>query len=111
MQNPARRDVGRDQCEPRCRQGAQTLAHFLDQWLETVARARLRPRSFERYEGIVRLYLVPDLGSVKLARLRAQHIADLYASLLQPRRVHDPACAIGSHRGAVHGRSVEPSIS
>ncbi len=68
-------------------QGTQTLARYLDRWLETVARPSLRPRSFERYEGIVRLHIVPGLGSVKLAKLRAQHIADLYASLHKPRMV------------------------
>jgi integrase len=66
---------------------AQTLAQFLERWLETVARPNLRPRSFERYEGIVRRYLVPELGAVKLGRLRTRHIADLYASLRLPRTV------------------------
>lgn len=68
-------------------QAAQTLAQFLERWLETVVRPNLRPRSFERYEGIVRRYLVPELGAVKLGRLRTRHIADVYASLRLPRAV------------------------
>jgi integrase len=68
-------------------QAGQTVEQFCARWLETVMRTRLRPRSFERYEGLVRLHIVPVLGSVALAELTPQHIAGAYASLLRPKRM------------------------
>ena len=46
----------------------QTVGAFLDEWLEA-QRPRLRPGSWNGYEGIVRLHLKPALGHVLLARL------------------------------------------
>ena len=56
-------------------------------WLAEVAGVKLRPRSHERYAGIVRSYLAPLIGQVRLNDLTEQHIATLYAELAKPRRV------------------------
>jgi integrase len=66
---------------------AQTLGDYLERWLVEVAAQRLRPRSFERYAGIVRRYIAPRLGSIRLRELRGAHIAGLYAELARPRRI------------------------
>ena len=47
----------------------QTVSQFLAQWLESVARPRLRPRTFESYDQYIRLYIDPALGRLRLARL------------------------------------------
>jgi integrase len=59
----------------------QTVGQFLDRWLNDVARHSLRPRSFERYAGIVRLHIAPHIGHMQLGRLTGQHLARLYADL------------------------------
>lgn len=64
----------------------QTMEQFLEAWLVDVAPRRLRARSLERYEGIVRQYLVPQLGKVRLERLSAQHIDRLHAACLRSLR-------------------------
>ncbi|HEX4208645.1 MAG TPA: tyrosine-type recombinase/integrase [Ktedonobacteraceae bacterium] len=52
----------------------QSLAQYLTYWLENSVQDTLRPRSYERYEGIVRLHLIPVLGKVKLQSLTPQHV-------------------------------------
>lgn len=63
--------------------GGQTMEQFLGFWLADVAARQLRPRTLERYEGIVRQYLVPQLGRIRLDRLSAQHIDRLHAACLR----------------------------
>src|SRR6266487_6501570 len=59
-----------------------TLAQYLDYWL-SVYKQRIRPRSYERYEQIIRLHLVPMLGKIKLDKLSPQHIQQLYSKKLE----------------------------
>ena len=65
----------------------QTVEQLLEHWLTDVAAVKLRPRSLERYEGIVRRYLIPAIGALELRALTPQHIAKLYAGLAAPREV------------------------
>ena len=60
----------------------QTLAHYLNDWLK-VHKQTVRPRSFERYEAIIRLHLVPRLGNIPLHKLTAQHLDKLYVEKLE----------------------------
>ena len=52
----------------------QTLEQFLVRWLEDVARARVRPRTFDTYEAAVTRHIVPHLGKRPLLRLTPQHV-------------------------------------
>ncbi len=45
------------------------LGEYLDYWLENVVRPKWRPKTYEHYELIVRLYLKPGLGRFPLKRL------------------------------------------
>lgn len=60
--------------------GRMTVAEYLERWLED-ARARLAPRTFERYSQIVRLRAVPALGHIHLDKLRPLHLQEFYRSL------------------------------
>ena len=42
---------------------------YADHWLETVARARLRPATWTNYSYAVRVHIGPSLGSVRLRAL------------------------------------------
>ena len=46
----------------------RTVAAFLADWLVTT-KPSVRPSTYDRYESVVRLYLVPGLGRVVLGRL------------------------------------------
>ena len=49
----------------------------LEIWLDTV-RAEISPKAHERYEEIVRVYLLPTLGNVRLQKLAATKIQEAY---------------------------------
>ena len=57
----------------------QTLAQFLTDWLENTQRESVRPRTYERYEEIVRLHIIPVLGHYKLQQLSPQHVQAFYS--------------------------------
>lgn len=71
--------------------GKTTLADFLDKWLADYAKPNLTPRSYERYESIARVHLIPAIGHIQLTQLRASHIqkhyADKLAAGLSPRSI------------------------
>ena len=50
------RDLGRN-----IDSSKQTLVQYLDRWLEVCARPRLRTKSFQDYEGLLRRYIRPQL--------------------------------------------------
>lgn len=63
--------------------GKLTLAEFLETWLADVAKHNLSPRSFERYAGIVRQHIIPDIGRIPLTQLRLDHLQKHYSDLLE----------------------------
>lgn len=61
----------------------QTLKQYLEDWLENTHKQNIRPRSFERYEEIVRLHIVPAIGNVPLQKLTPQRLQKLYSDKLK----------------------------
>lgn len=61
----------------------QTVKQFLDDWLENTHRQNVRPRSYERYEELIRLHIVPSLGKIQLQKLAPQHLRKLYTDKLK----------------------------
>jgi integrase len=55
----------------------QSLAQFLDDWLENTVRRHSRPRTYEAFEVIVRLHLKPELGRLRLEQLTPQMVETL----------------------------------
>ena len=58
-----------------------TVAKFLDRWLTTM-KANVSPRTYERYEEIIKKNIMPLLGSVVLSKLQPMHISEAYAKAL-----------------------------
>jgi integrase len=71
------RDLGRNLDSSK-----QTLNLYLDRWLEVCAKPRLRAKSFQDYEGLLRRYVRPQLGMKPLASVQAFDIQSLYRELL-----------------------------
>lgn len=62
--------------------GNLMLGSYLDRWLTDSVQNTVRPRTYERYEQIVRTHLKPNLGNVKLSKLTPTHVRGLYKSKL-----------------------------
>jgi Phage integrase, N-terminal SAM-like domain len=56
----------------------QTLNQYLDRWLELCAKPRLRAKSLKDYEGLLRRYVRPELGTKALVSISAFDIQTLY---------------------------------
>lgn len=55
---------------------APTLTDYLARWLDEVVKPNLQPATSAYYEAMVRLYIIPGLGSTRLDRLETQDVQD-----------------------------------
>jgi integrase len=83
-----------------------TLAAFFARWLGHV-RARVSPRTFERYSEIIKNNIVPALGGTALTLLRPAQISEAYATALATGRRDgkgglSPATVVYIHRIIKH---------
>jgi integrase len=56
-----------------------TVGEYLTSWLES--KHALKPKTVELYESLIRNYLIPHLGRVRLLELRAQHLDSMYVAI------------------------------
>jgi integrase len=61
----------------------QKVGQFLVHWLENVHKQSIRARTYERYEEIIRLHLVPAIGHHQLQKLSAQHLQSFYTNKIE----------------------------
>jgi integrase len=52
----------------------QKHEQFFVHWLESVQKQSIRERTYEQYEQMIRLHLIPDLGHHPPEKLSAQHL-------------------------------------
>ena len=62
--------------------GASTLREYLDEWLAAVE-PTLRITTWRSYEQMLRLWVIPRVGRIKLADLTPMHLRRLQADLLK----------------------------
>jgi integrase len=69
-----------------------TVGKFLEQWLNEVARQRVRGQTFKRYRELTNVHLIPALGRIPLDKLGPAEVQALLnaqsAGGLAPRTVH-----------------------
>ena len=59
------------------------LDDFLDQWLESAVKPRVRERTLQSYREVLRLYVRPELGRQPMASITPLGIQTLYGALLE----------------------------
>jgi integrase len=55
----------------------QTVAEYLQRWLMECAKPSTRPRTSERYEQLIRLHIVPEIGKIRLEKLAPSDVQRL----------------------------------
>lgn len=58
-----------------------TVGAYLNEWLETVVRTRRRLSTYRQYESLLRVHVMPRLGSKRLPDLHPRDLERLYADL------------------------------
>ena len=72
------RDLGRDL------EGAKiTLNEYLDRWLETAVKPRVREKTCQDYDGMMRRYIRPSLGERVLAAMRPMDVQTTYQKMIE----------------------------
>jgi len=72
------RDLGRDL------EGAKiTVNEYLDRWILTAVKPRLREKTCHDYEGILRRYIRPNLGETVLAAMRPLDLQPTYQQMIE----------------------------
>jgi integrase len=61
----------------------QTVAQYMERWLEGSAKGDLGHRAYHNYRLQIRRHINPALGRLKLSKLTAAHIQSLYAAKLR----------------------------
>lgn len=59
-----------------------TLGEWIDRWLEDYAKPKLRVKSYDKYEGCLRLYVKPYLGKVAIIKLKSPDVQKLFNKLM-----------------------------
>ncbi len=57
-----------------------TTGEYLQRWLQDYASISMRKRTYERYESIIRIHLIPALGRIPLKDLKPYHIQACYCA-------------------------------
>jgi len=103
------RDLGRDL------EGAKiTLNEYLDRWFETAVKPRLREKTCQDYEGMLRRYVRPSLGERLLTALRPLDVQTTYHQMmgrgLSPRAIrYTHAVLRSTMRQALNWRLLQES--
>jgi integrase len=69
----------------------ESLATYLRRWLESAVKAQLRKRTWLDYEALIKRYIDPEIGHIRISRLTPLEIQALYTKMqergLSPRTV------------------------
>ena len=60
-----------------------TVLEFLERWERDWATTNVGLKTLERYRGLLKLYVKPRIGAMRLQKLRAVHLNELYTALLR----------------------------
>ncbi len=60
----------------------QTVANFLTHWLEETHKRNIRLHTYQNYQDLLRLHILPVIGHHQLQKLSPQHLETLYAKKL-----------------------------
>jgi len=79
--------------------GKTTFREYIEKWLEDYAKPNLSPRGFERYRGLIRKHLIPDMGGITLTQLKPEHLQRHYTLKLNEGL---SARTVRYHHGVIH---------
>lgn len=76
------------------------LSEHLDKWLEDIAKPRIRENTFESYSWLMKKYVRPKLGGLKLSDIQEHQIQQLYGEMsrkgLSPKTIRDTHFVLSS---------------
>lgn len=62
--------------------GRLTMEKFLTRWLNDYCKINLKPRTYIRYESIIKNHIIPEMGHIPLAKLQPLDLQGHYSKML-----------------------------
>ncbi|MFC9995785.1 tyrosine recombinase XerC [Nocardia sp. NPDC127526] len=62
--------------------GTQTVADWVDHWLENIAKRNLTPKTYRGHKSIIDSHVKPLIGHIKLRNLTADDLNDMYDKIV-----------------------------
>lgn len=87
-----------------------TVAEYLEKWLAEYAEGNVAGKTFERYCGIVRKQLIPDLGRLPLTKLQPLHIQAHYTNKLKGGRLDGRGGGLSAQTIVHHHRVLKEAL-
>jgi len=66
---------------------SESLDKYLEKWLESVVRSRVREATFDDYKYLLDRYVSPTLGAIKLCDIRSIDIQKVYGDMLSEKEL------------------------
>lgn len=73
-----------------------TVGEFIERWDRDWLALNVSPKTLERYRQILRLYVTPRIGNMRIQKLRAVHLNELYSELLRGGGLNGRTLSTGS---------------
>jgi len=67
--------------------GQYNAGQWLDLWLEDYAKLKVRPSTYQTYQGFIKHHVKPNIGSIPLLKLTTMDLQRMYKELLESGRV------------------------
>ena len=67
--------------------GQYNVGQWLDLWLEDYAKLKVRPSTYQTYQGFIKHHVKPNIGSIPLLKLTTMALQKMYKKLLESGRV------------------------
>ena len=76
-----------------------TVGNWIRNWLENYAKPNVRPRTYEKYSGSLKAYILPIFGNVLLSELTADNLQKHFNRLLETGRADGTGLSTSTVRG------------
>lgn len=58
-----------------------TVSEWMQEWMTTFCAGKVKPLTYQSYEGIIKNHIVPAIGAVELQAVKGTHVQRLYNSM------------------------------
>lgn len=73
--------VAKGDIAPTKKRGITTAGHWLDYWIEEIAKPNIKPKTLQSYRGTINHHIKPCIGGVRLDKLSPHHIREMYKAI------------------------------
>lgn len=58
-----------------------TVSAWLEEWMDTFCKDKIKPLTFQTYQGVIRNHIIPHIGALQVQQVKGLHIQKLYNTM------------------------------